>query len=250
MPSHRTSDLIRFVTEPAPCPYLAEESAQLEYRVPSQLDQDLLESLIERGWRRFGNYVFRPQCSACRKCRPLRIVLDEFRPSKSQRRTLRRNQNVELSVTRPHVTDAHVELFNAYHRDMTNRRKWPDNLTSFQDYYDSFIGGQNEFAAEFQYRDAGRLIGVGIVDVLRNGLSSAYFYHDPAWRKLGPGTFSILKEIEWAKAHSLKYSYLGYWIHENLSMDYKARFEPHDILEDCVDTNESPNWQRLPTIND
>lgn len=236
-------DLIRFVTEPSSCPYLPEESAQLEYRVPAQLNSELLEQLIQRGWRRFGNYVFRPQCKMCQQCRPLRIVLDEFRPSKSQRRNLRRNQHVDVQVFRPGVTDEHIELFNAYHRDMSDRRQWPGNTTSFQDYYESFIGGQYEFAHEFQYRLDGRLIGVGMVDVLSEGLSSAYFYHDPVWRKLGPGTFSILTEIEWAKAHSLKYAYLGYWIRENQSMAYKARFGPHELLEVCVDTGETPNWQ-------
>jgi len=243
MPDDDSYDLIRFVTDASPCPYLPAESSQLEYRVPATLDAESLERLIERGWRRFGNYVFRPQCQACQKCRPLRIVLADFQPSKSQRRALRRNQHVELSVTQPQVTDEHVALFNAYHRDMAERRQWPDNATSFQDYYDSFIGRPNDFAREFQYREDGRLIGVGIVDVFNKGLSSAYFYHDPSWRKLSPGTFSILKEIEWAKTESLRYSYLGYWIHENQSMDYKARFAPHEILEACVDLDEEPVWK-------
>jgi len=148
-----------------------------------------------------------------------------------------------VRVTRPQVTDEHIALFNAYHQDMTGRRQWPDNATSFQNYYESFIGGQNEFAWEFQYRNDGRLIGVGIVDVMNEGLSSAYFYHDPEWRTLSPGTFSILTEIEWAKARSLRYSYLGYWIHENQSMNYKARFTPHEILDACVDTDEQPVWR-------
>lgn len=236
-------DLIRFVTEPSPCPYLPRETAQLEYRVPASLDTALLEQLIERGWRRFGNYVFRPRCAACRKCRPLRILLDQFRPSRSQRRVLNKNSHVEVSVTRPKVTDEHVALFNAYHRDMTARREWPDNPTSFQNYYESFIGGQYRFAREFQYRDGGDLIGVGLVDVMKQGLSSVYFYHDPAWRKLSPGTFSILTEINWGISSSLRYSYLGYWIHENQSMNYKARFQPHELLDECVDTNESPSWR-------
>tara|TARA_R110002072_G_scaffold233795_1_gene391368 strand:+ start:41833 stop:42576 length:744 start_codon:yes stop_codon:yes gene_type:complete len=243
MSDDHSYDLIRFVTEASPCPYLPDESSQLEYRVPATLDAESLERLIERGWRRFGNYVFRPQCQTCRKCRPLRILVNDFRPSKSQRRALRRNQNVELHVTLPQVSDKHVALFNAYHRDMAGRRNWPDNATSFQNYYESFIGRPNEFAREFQYREDGQLIGVGIVDVFNNGLSSAYFYHDPSWRKQSPGTFSILKEIEWAKAHSMQYSYLGYWIHENQSMDYKARFTPHEILEACVDLDEEPVWK-------
>lgn len=242
MHDEQSNDLIRFVTEPSPCPYLETESAQLEYRVPARLDTESLERLLERGWRRFGNYVFRPKCQACRKCRPLRIVLDEFSPSKSQRKALRRNDQIEIFVTQPCVTDEHVALFNLYHRNMAELRDWPENVTSFQDYYESFIGRPFDFAREFQYRKDGRLIGIGIVDVLKESLSSVYFYHDPAWRKLSPGTFSILTEIEWAKSNSLKYSYLGYWIHENQSMDYKARFTPHQLLEACVDFDEEPVW--------
>ena len=128
MPDDSSYDLIQFVTEPSPCPYIASESAQLEYRVPSKLDTKSLEELIERGWRRFGNYVFRPQCMACRKCRPLRVVLEKFRPSKSQRRALKKNEHVEVHVTRPQVTDEHVQLFNAYHRDMSERFKRPARL--------------------------------------------------------------------------------------------------------------------------
>lgn len=241
-------DLIRFVTEPSPCPYLSSETAQLEYRVPTELDTDSLEKLIERGWRRFGNYVFRPRCAACRKCRPLRILLNQFRPSRSQRRVLNKNARIEVSITRPHVTDEHVALFNAYHRDMTIRRQWPENPTSFQNYYESFIGGHYPFAHEFQYRENERLIGVGLVDVMNQSLSSVYFYHDPAWRKRAPGTFSILTEISWGISQSLRYSYLGYWIQENQSMNYKARFEPHELLDECVDTNDSPRWS-LPAID-
>ena len=250
MTSNRVYDLIRFVTEPTQCSYLPAESSQLEYRVPWNMDTDLLEQLIVRGWRRFGNYVFRPQCISCRKCRPLRVVAADFQPSRSQRKTLRRNRHVDVHVGRPHVTDEHVELFNAYHHDMTERRDWPANVTSFQDYYESFIGGQYEFAREFQYREAGRLIGVSLVDALSQGLSSAYFYHDPAWRQLGPGTFSILTEIEWARQNALPHVYLGYWIHENQSMSYKARFQPHEILDTCVDIGEEPAWHESPTTDD
>lgn len=143
------------------------------------------------------------------------------------------------------MTDAHVALFNAYHKDMTRRRDWPQNITSFQDYYESFVGGQYDFAREFLYFDSGCLVGVGIVDELSIGLSSAYFYHDPAWRRQGPGTFSILKEIEWAAEQRLSHVYLGYWIRDNQSMSYKARFAPHELLDSCTDLDEKPTWVRM-----
>jgi leucyl-tRNA---protein transferase len=237
------NDLIRFVAEPSKCSYLPNKTAQLEYRVPANLTSEAFGELLRRGWRRFGNYVFRPRCTSCSECRSIRVPVSDFRPSKSQRRTLRRNEHIEAFVGPPSITDEHIELFNAYHRDMTDRRDWPENTTSFQDYFESFIGRRYDFAREITYFDGDRLVGVGLVDVVDNAMSSAYFYHDPAWRKLGPGTFSALTEIEFARQSGLSHVYLGFWIRENQSMTYKARFRPHELLEGQVEEDAEPDWR-------
>ena len=74
---------------PRCCTYLPDETASLEYRVFDDLDAADFQPLLERGWRRFGNYCFRPACSACGECRSIRIDAASFRPTKSQRKTLR-----------------------------------------------------------------------------------------------------------------------------------------------------------------
>ncbi len=237
------TDLIRFTAEPSACSYLNDETAQLEYRVPMNLDSATFQTLVERGWRRFGNYVFRPQCPVCRSCRSIRLRVRDFSLSKSQRRSQRRNSHIEVEVARPDVTDGHVDLFNAYHRDMSRRRGWPENSTSFQDYYESFIGGRFDFAREFRYWDKDRLVGIGIVDEVSDGVSSVYFYHDPAWRRFGPGTFSLLNEIEYSRQRGLDFVYLGYWIRDNASMSYKANFRPHELLAAYVDDSTEPDWR-------
>ena len=242
MPNPATIDLIRFTTEPSACSYLSSESAQLEYRVPMNLDAATFGQLLRRGWRRFGNYVFRPQCPICRSCRSIRVPTDSFSTTKGQRRTLNRNAHIDIEVTCPDVTDAHVDLFNSYHQDMSRRRGWPENSTSFQNYYESFIGGRFEFAREFRYWNEDRLVGIGIVDEVADGLSSAYFYHDPAWRRLGPGTFSMLTELQYAQDRGIPFVYLGYWIRDNDSMNYKANFRPHELLEAYVDDDTEPVW--------
>jgi arginine-tRNA-protein transferase len=239
----KVTDLFRFVAQPSVCSYIQEETSQLEYRVPWNLDEAVYGELVRRGWRRFGNYVFRPQCPVCRKCRSLRIRVDDFRTSKSLRRTLNRNSNIRCESGPPTVTNEHVSLFNAWHRDMTTQRGWPENTTSIQDYYESFIGGHFEFAREFRYFNEGRLVGVSLVDVVTTGVSSVYFFHDPAWRPLAPGTFSILREVEFARSLGLPFVYLGYWIEENQSMNYKSRFRPHELLEAYVDDNVEPVWR-------
>lgn len=235
-------DLYRAVEPERECSYLPLETAALEYRIAQELSGEQFAQLLRRGWRRFGNYLFRPQCPACRKCRSLRVVVNQFRPSKSERRTIRRNDDVEVLVMEPQVTDRHVELYNAWHEDMTQRRGWVPSVTTPEDYANTFIGWGYDFAREFQYRRDGRLIGVGLVDETPAGLSSIYFYHDPAWRSLGPGTFSALCELHYARQLNLPHLYMGYWISECPSVAYKSRFEPHEILREYVDEDVEPVW--------
>ena len=77
-------------------------------------------------------------------------------------------------------------------------------------------------------------------------MSSIYFYHRPDWRPDGPGTFSALKEIEFARQSGRRWVYLGYWIPENASMRYKSNFGPHEILDRYVNETEEPVWRRPP----
>lgn len=240
-------DLVHFIAQPSPCSYLPAETASLEYCVPLDLDSRRFSQLLQRGWRRFGNVLFRPKCPDCCQCRSIRIPVDRFAPSKSQRRVLRRNGHIEVRVVKPRVSDEHVALYNAYHHDMSCRRGWRSDVTTAEEYHESFIGAGYEFGREFQYRDQGRLVGVGLVDVVADGLSSAYFFHDPAWRPLAPGTFSILTEIAQARRDGIPYVYLGYWIQQNPSMNYKAHFQPHELLEHYVDEDERPVWRAVAT---
>ena len=46
---------------------------------------------------------------------------------------------------------------------------------------------------KYYYED--RLIGVGVVDILPNGLSSVYYFYHPSFKKYRLGVFSSLVEI-------------------------------------------------------
>ena len=85
-----------------------------------------------------------------------------------------------------------------------------------------------------QYRVDGKLVAVGVVDVLPYCLSSKYFFWEPSMAALALGKLSALREIEWVREASrrcptLRYYYMGYYIHECAKMRYKAEYAPSEL---------------------
>lgn len=92
-----------------------------------------------------------------------------------------------------------------------------------------------------QYRIDGKLVAVGVVDILPKCLSSKYLFWDPDLAFLSLGKYTSLKEIDWIKTTqescpSLQYYYLGYYIHSCNKMRYKAAYRPSELL--CPVRNE------------
>jgi leucyl-tRNA---protein transferase len=242
-------DVVRYRTEPYSCSYLPAESASLDYRIVSNVTVGVYEELLRRGWRRFGHDFFRPACPRCSKCRSLRIDVKEFTPSQSQRRTLHKNSQIEVVVQAPSVTLDHLRLYNAYHWDMHLRRGWLRQTVTAVSYRETFVAGDKGFAREFLYFEHGRLVGVGLADLVSEALSSVYFFHDPAWRSNAPGVFSVLQQARFAREHGLRYQYLGYWIEDCQSMAYKVNYRPHEVLQSYPADHEEPIWTRHDNVS-
>ena len=228
------------------CSYLPNERASLLYREIMTIPATEYESLLERGWRRHGIMFFRPACPRCSQCRSLRVKVSSFRPSKGQRRCWRRNAEVRIELSRPGLTTQHLELFNRYHQDMHQRRGWPLRNADAAEYAGAFLIGKFDFAYELRFFRQQQLIGVSLIDITPNFLSSLYFYHDPAWRAAGPGVFSMLAELQLASKLQRSCHYLGYWIAACQSMDYKSRYHPHELLDQFVADDEVPTWTAVP----
>lgn len=238
-------ELFHIIEPPRACSYLSEETASIEYRSYAELSPALLEELVRRGWRRFGTQVFRPACTACEKCIPIRIPVRQFQMSRSQRKTWRRNAHITVSLHPASVSVEHVRLYNAWHQDMTQRRDWREQRHSVRGYAESFLAGDFPSGHELRYFDGDRLVGVGLIDLLPHAVSSAYFYHAPDWRPLGPGTFSLLCEVDLARRLERDFVYLGYWIAQCPSMAYKDRFPPQEVLLTRPGDDEEPAWLKL-----
>ena len=226
------------------CSYLPGRKSLMHYRVALSLTTERYESLLERGWRRFGRTMFRPVCRACTECRSLRVDLANFQPTKSQRRAANKNKNVELLIQKPTITDEHIALYNLYHQDMQDRRGWPYREIDHGQYHESFVDGNWSFCREFQYRHRGELVGLGLVDMTGSVMSSIYFVHAPQFREKALGTASVLREIQAGQESGHSWLYMGYYIRDCGSMNYKNRFLPHQILREYVPDEEAAVWER------
>ncbi len=235
-------EIVRFIEKPRRCSYLPAETASLECRGVAGMSPAEYEDLLARGYRRFGWQVFRPACAACTKCRSVRVLVQQFEPNASERRILRKNEHIRAELHPLFVTREHVDLYNRYHAFMSEHRGWPPNQTTAESFRMEFLSGASRSGRQWLYFDKDRLVGVAFMDQVPNAISLVYCFYDPEWRAESPGTFSILNQLLYAKELNLEHAYLGYWIEECPSMNYKGRFAPAEILQAYPAEGAPPVW--------
>ena len=125
---------------------------------------------------------------------------------------------------------------------MKEKKEWEHTQTNPQNYYSSFVNGHNGFGYEVLYYDREKLIGVDLIDILENGISSIYFYYDPDYMKYGLGKLSLLFQIQFAAAHKKEWIYLGYYVKECSSLSYKADYKPYLTLQGRPKETEKFIW--------
>uniref|UniRef100_A0A3P8UCD1 Arginyl-tRNA--protein transferase 1 n=1 Tax=Amphiprion percula TaxID=161767 RepID=A0A3P8UCD1_AMPPE len=90
-----------------------------------------------------------------------------------------------------------------------------------------------------QYWLDGRIVAVGVIDILPTCVSSVYLYYHPDFASLSLGSYSALREIAFTRqlqkqSPKLSYYYLGFYIHSCPKMRYKGQYRPSDLL--CPET--------------
>jgi len=235
-----------FLTAPSPCPYI---DGQFERKVFTHLVGDkaseMNDLLTQGGFRRSQNIAYRPACESCRACVSVRILADEFKPTRNMRRVLHHNADLIGAINDAEPSTEQYSLFRKY-LDARHRKGGMSDMTVL-DYAmmvedthvntkiveyrrrgpDSFITGKGQ----------GELIAVALTDIMADGLSMVYSYFDPDLYERSLGTFMILDHINRARAAGLPHVYLGYWVNGSPKMSYKVRFTPQEHLG-------SKGWER------
>jgi arginyl-tRNA--protein-N-Asp/Glu arginylyltransferase len=228
-----------YLTAPSPCPYLpGKEERKVFTHLVGDRAPGLNDLLTHGGFRRSQSIAYRPACESCRACVSVRVIVDQFRPSRSMRRIAASNADIvgEMRVQVP--TSEQYSVFRAY-LDARHRDGGMADMTVLD--YAMMVEDSHVKTRMVEYRrrgpdssingrGAGALQAVALTDVLSDGLSMVYSFFDPEEAPRSLGTFMILDHIERAKRINLPYVYLGYWVRGSSKMDYKSRFLPQERL--------------------
>lgn len=239
-----TRQLRFFLTAPSPCPYLPERYERKVFaHLPLSDGAMVNDSLTQVGFRRSQNIAYRPACEACTACVSARVPATDYIFSRSERKTLARNEDIERHLVEAEAT---MEQFDLLRRYLTTRHAdggmaemtWPDFVAMVED--TAVRTHIIEYRTKPTDGGPGDLVACALVDLMSDGLSLVYSFYDPGMGRRSLGSFVILDHVVQACLTELPYVYLGYWVRGSEKMDYKVRFSPIELLK-------PEGWTRLAT---
>jgi arginyl-tRNA--protein-N-Asp/Glu arginylyltransferase len=228
-----------YLTAPSPCPYLAgQEERKVFTHLVGERATELNDLLTHGGFRRSQSIAYRPACENCRACVSVRVITEEFQPTRSMRRIHDRNKDLigEMRVATP--TSEQYSVFRSYldsrHRDggMADMTVLDYAMMVEDSHVETRIVEYRRRGPDsaFNGRGTGDLLAVALTDVLSDGLSMVYSFFEANEATRSLGTFMILDHIARARRMGLPYVYLGYWVEGSRKMHYKGRFLPQERL--------------------
>lgn len=255
-----------YLTRPQPCPYLPDrDERKLFTHLGGDKSTAEFNHLHHEGFRRSQTIAYRPQCDGCTACTSVRIRVNEFKRSKSQKRVWNANKALVAEKTDAVYSAEQYTIFNAYvetrHSDggMADMSMFDyqamiedSSVNSFLREYrqpvpdtpiDSIASFSVSLSAETYRQTSSGLVAVALCDQLNDGISLVYSFFDPALYNKSVGTYIILETIDYAISVGALYVYLGYWVKGSQKMDYKVNFLPQDHLIDG-------EWVRVEKIED
>ncbi|RYB03388.1 arginyltransferase [Lichenibacterium ramalinae] len=228
-----------YLTAPSTCPYLPD---RLERKVFTHLigrrAAGINDALTQSGFRRSQTIAYRPACEMCRACVSVRVLVDEFAPSKSFRRVEARNEDLVSYPVDAKPTSEQYALFRSYLAARHGEGGMADmSILDFammveDSHVETRLVEYRRHGPDtaITKRGQGPLVAMCLTDVLADGLSMVYSFYDPEQADRSLGTHMILDHIARARALGLPHLYLGYWVEGSRKMAYKARFTPQQRL--------------------
>ncbi|WP_199612009.1 arginyltransferase [Flocculibacter collagenilyticus] len=213
------------LTKPFVCSYLDDQFEQLLVVIDdTQLNPNHFDKLLELGFRRSGNQVYRPHCSDCHECHSLRVIVDQFSPSKNQKRVLKKAKDFSFKVAhKPRKT-----YYPLYEKYINTRHEGGSMYPANHSQYQSFVACDWLQSIFIELYDDKKLIAVAVTDLLPNALSAVYTFFDPDYEHFSIGTLLILQQVEVAKLNGKNHVYLGYQIDDCDNMNYKHKFKTNE----------------------
>lgn len=210
------------------CIYRPGQVARCPARVPAEpLTPEQLDLLLEEGDQRVGGTVFRTECPFCTACEPVRIDIAGFSPTKSQRRVLRRNEDLVVEMGPPALSRRRVALWNRHRRvrGLLTEHSRRDPVG-----YNEWLVETCAPTTEVRYVLDGKLLAVSLLDLGKTSANSAYHYFDPGHGDRSLGVYSVLREIEHCRSLGMRWYYLGLWVEDCDALRYKSSYHPHERL--------------------
>jgi len=228
-PNNKELDNIQFyVTTKYSCGYIKHQNAQSLVATPyKKVNNNAYSSLIQQGFRRSGQYVYKPHCTNCQACIPIRLSAKNFSISRSQKRVIKTHSNIKAKVLPLKFNEEHYELYIQYQNNRhRSQNETEDDITDYND----FLIRSNVKSKLVEFRINNKLVMITIVDFLEDGLSAVYTFYDCKYKKNSFGTYSILWLLDYCLNHGIPYLYLGYWISQSNKMKYKINFKPYELM--------------------
>ncbi len=218
------------------CSYLDDQAAQsLIVDHSCSLNTEIYAQLIEQGFRRSGDQVYRPYCPQCSACIPVRLAVEQFKPNRRQKRCFTKNSQLHVEV-KPAVFEwAHYEMYMNY---QMARHEGGDMANAEPQDYLEFLGSTWCDTQFVEFSIDNELAAVAVIDEFDNALSAVYTFFDPKFSSASLGVYAVLWQIEQARHLKKEFLYLGYWIKACQKMSYKDDYQPLQILVDGQWTDE------------
>lgn len=214
------------------CPYLEGRIARMPlYRQLRRLTLEETDGRFASAERRVGTCLYRTACPTCRECVGIRVPVDTFEPSRSQRRVARRWEgHARVEIGRASYDYDKLAMFNAHKRERGLMSEDDGEMSPLG--YTSWLVQSCFHTVEMRYFYDDVLVGIGVVDLGRTSASSVYFYFDPEHSKLSPGVFSAMYEIDFCRRTGRDHLYLGLYVSDCRHLKYKEDYRPHEVLVD------------------